>query len=116
MLLQKNEVPQPELQINGKEKDSLCWEASAEFNTLVTCWERFEDPLKELNRWCMHYYGKKHVPINYALTLWKKKAYRDGIWPFVRGEFLACNKRLEEYEPSKEIIKDIRRRLITIHR
>ena len=82
-----------------------------EFRELVTHWGDFENPIKQLHKWCQHYYGGKFVPINFALQLWEKENHRDELWAYVQEEFTKFKDVLDQHGASPAIVEDIHKRL-----
>lgn len=104
--------------IEFKGKDSLSNESADEFYEIAEHWDEFSDPVKQLNGWCEHYYGRKHIPINFALKLWENENRRDAVWPYVKEVFQDYKDKLNEYSATfkptdPEVIEDIKKRLET---
>lgn len=88
-------------------EDRLAGEASDEFHTIMKA--SSEDILIDtLHKWCEHYYGHDHLPINYAVNLWKKVGNDEKIKPFVVDEFATHKDVLEDHFLDKEQADEIR--------
>jgi len=105
--------PRQDIQFKGEERDSLSNDSAQEFYEIAEHWDEFDNPVQQLDRWCNHYYGRKQVPINFALKLWKNESCRDAAWLYVKEEFQNYLDKLGEHGASSEIIEDIKRKLET---
>lgn len=101
----------PDIELKGEKNDSLSSEAAQEFHEIEQNWDAFSDPVQQLDRWCDHYYGRKHIPINFALKLWKNENAREAVWPYVEEEFRGYIDKLDQHGASPELIEDIKSRL-----
>ena len=65
--LENNELNE-DIKFKGTREDRLAGESSNEFHELTDNWDQFNDPVRQLDRWCQHYYGEKFIPINFAFS------------------------------------------------
>ena len=99
------------VEFKGKEGDSLSPESADEFYKIIEGWKKFDNPIEQLDGWCDHYYGRKHVPVNFALKLWEEVEHTDEVWSFVEKVFEDCKGDLDQHGASLETIEDIKKRL-----
>lgn len=94
------------MSFKGNKGDSLSTESSLEFSQIM---KSHSDNvlINKLHDWCMYYEGSDHLPINYAVDLWKRFGSREEIKSFVEDEFRRYKNSLTDHSLSLSEAKEI---------